>query len=121
VNNQYEITPSISYALNLKEWELSNIPYFFDSRITQQLFRSLAVAHLRSAPLRLNEIYIDAGASEVGIRKRIAQCIDLGYITIIENPTDRRSKIIKAEPKFEALLAVYVHATNQLWLRSFGF
>lgn len=119
MNKQHVITPSISYALNLKEWELKNIPYFFEGRITQQLFRSLAFAHLRSVPLRLNEIYIDAGASEVGIRKRINQCIALGYIKIIENPQDRRSKIIQAEPKFEELLASYINATNQLWLKSF--
>ena len=75
MKNEYEITPTISYALNLKERELVNVPYFFDSRITQHLFRSLSQAKLKSVPLRLNEIYIDAGASEVGIRKRIAQCI----------------------------------------------
>ena len=120
MKNEYEITPTISYALNLKEWELVNVPYFFDSRITQHLFRSLAQAKLKSVPLRLNEIYIDAGASEVGIRKRIAQCIDLGYIKIMKNPLDRRSKIIEAEPKFEALLTSYINATSQLWLRSFN-
>jgi len=114
--NALSLHVSLLFAVSIKEWELRNIPYFFESKIMKQLFVSLATAHIRDEPLRLSEFYVDVNASEVGTRKRIVECVKQGYIKIVPSSKDKRAKIIVSEPKFDELLHSYMRAAEERWL-----
>lgn len=98
---------SMEFALNLKHWELKNIPHFTDSRLTQHLFLAFARAKKINGVLRMNEAFIDSGATEVAVRKRIQQFTADEWIKVYQNPTDHRTKLIEPSVKFEQLLLKY--------------
>lgn len=100
-------TPALDFALSLKDWEIDNVPCFLQSRLTQRIFLLLASSVVKQRPLRLTEVYVGTTATEVGVRKRIKQFCDDGWITVTTNSDDKRAKFVVPSEKFLTLLQEY--------------
>ncbi len=113
-------SPSVcfDFALRMKEWEADNLDAFVNSLLGQRLFVSLAKSRRDGQVLRMTDLYVDTQASAVGLRKRIAQCVDAGFFCVLPSQRDGRARVIQIEPKFDELLGKYVEATNRMWLHA---
>lgn len=105
----------LEFVLELRRWELDNLSYFCEGALSQRLFLAFATASYQKTALRLSEIFVDGGASEVGIRKRLKHYERLGLIEIVPNPVDRRTKLVKPTEKLESLLSAYFAVVHDLW------
>ena len=111
----YSSSVCFDFALGLKEWEVENLCDFTSSVLGQRFFVALAKSRRDDSVLRLTDLYIDTQASAVGVRKRIAQYTDCGFLRIVPNPNDGRARIVQIEPKFDNLLGDYFSAANRIW------
>ena len=100
-------SPSLEFALLLRKWEIESLPCFLASKLTQRLFLLLASSVIKQKQLRLTEVYIETTATEVGVRKRIKQLCQDGWITVEINSNDKRTKFVLPSEKFLALLREY--------------
>lgn len=88
--------------------------------IYEQLFRTtffLILANSRSSDseLSLKKLYIESTASAAGVRKRIVEYTEGGFIAIVDNINDGRSRNVEIKPKFDDLLIEYNSAVNRFW------
>lgn len=111
-------TPSLDFALSLKDWEIEHVPCFLESKLTQRLFLLLAGAVIKQKQLRLTEVYLGTPATEVGVRKRIKQLCEDGWIKIITNSDDKRTKFVVPSEKFLVLLLEYQAQAAKIFKQS---
>lgn len=104
---------SLNFALNLKKWELENLPEFMSSSLGQRFFLILANSRCSGSKLSLKNLYIDSMASAAGVRKRIVDYTEGGFITIVPNIHDSRSRNVEIKPKFDDLLIEYNNSVNR--------
>ena len=106
----------LEYALRLRKWELDKFDQFCERTLSQRVMLALMTASLNgSVNLRLTEIFVDGGASEVGIRKCLKRFGTMGLIKIARNPRDRRTKLITPNIHFQVILKAYAQASNKPW------
>lgn len=106
---------AVSFVIALRQWELANLPYFCEGELGQRLFLAFVIARQKKAILRLTELFVDAQASEVGVRKRLKRYEKLGLVEIVPNPADKRSKLVRPTKQLEDAIAAYFTVANALW------
>lgn len=102
------------FALRMKEWEVDNLGAFVNSVLGQRLFVTLAKSRRDGKVVGMTDLYVDTQASAVGLRKRIAQCVDAGFFCVVPSQHDGRARVIQVGPKFDEVLTEYVEATNRM-------
>lgn len=112
-------SPAFNFALMLKNWEADHVPCFTDGKLVQRIFLLLAESVMKSKPLRLTEVYVSSTATEVGVRKRIRQLCDDGWIDIVTNEKDKRTKIVVPSKKFLLLIQEYQDKSAFFYKKSF--
>jgi hypothetical protein len=111
-----QLSVHLDYALRLQKWELDNFKHFYERTLSQRVMLALITANLtKVGDLRLTEIFVDSGGSEVGIRKCLKRFVIMGLIEIVRNPRDRRTKFITTTKQFQVILKAYALASNKLW------
>ena len=111
-----QLSVHLDYALRLHKWELDNFNQFYERTLSQRVMLALIIANLtKVGNLRLTEIFVDSGGSEVGIRKCLKRFVIMGLIEIVRNPKDRRTKFIITTKQFQVIIKAYALASNKLW------
>lgn len=93
-----------SSILQVRSWEIENLP---DANSNLAFDFLTLVAHRTSIgqPLSLKQIYSHLPCySEAGIRKQLLRCVDQKWLRIAPSETDKRVRLVVAEP---ALLTRY--------------
>ena len=59
-------------------------------------------AHANAQTINLKEFFLLFKHSEMGVRYHLKRLVSDGWITLVENPEDHRSKLVVVSPKFIA-------------------
>ena len=59
-------------------------------------------AHANEQAINLKEFFLLFKHSEMGVRYHLKRLVSDGWITLVENPKDHRSKLMLVTPKFIA-------------------
>ena len=80
----------------------------YQSLIGYSLFLLLCHYELRGEPARLKDIYAELERSQGGVR-RLVKALELdGWIDLVSDGDDRRSRLVKPTPKLQRAISRFV-------------
>ena len=96
MNNFSRIIQLISQIRQISQCHLPVTTSFIPYDILVYLYRAYANQEL----VNLKEFFLQFKHSEMGVRYHLKQLIDDGWISLKENPSDKRSKVLVMSPIF---------------------
>lgn len=106
----------IKWLLNLREWELRNLP-IRRSVMAYEIYLRLALLSGNGGPLHgvsLKRFYLSLGCSEYGARMHLRRLERDGWIRFVEGDGDRRGRQVVLTEKFEALRRSHLQILSDL-------
>ena len=91
--------PLIDLITQIRKISQQNLPVD-TSFIPYDILVFLYKAHANAQTINLKEFFLLFKHSEMGVRYHLKRLVSDGWITLVENPEDHRSKLVVVSPKF---------------------
>ena len=91
--------PLIDLITQIRKISQQNLPVD-TSFIPYDILVFLYKAHANAQTINLKEFFLLFKHSEMGVRYHLKRLVSDGWITLVENPGDHRSKLVVVSPKF---------------------
>ena len=93
--------PLIDLITQIRKISQQNLPVD-TSFIPYDILVFIYKAHANAQTINLKEFFLLFKHSEMGVRYHLKRLVSDGWITLVENPEDHRSKLVVVSPKFIA-------------------
>ena len=100
------LQPVTTAILQVRSWEDANLP-MEQSTLAFDLISLVAHQTIHGKPISLKHLFVSLNYTEAGIRKQLRRCIKEEWLRLDDSTTDRRVRLVIAEPKLVALFHKY--------------
>jgi hypothetical protein len=109
-----ELQPITEAMLTVRDWEEENLP-MERSALAYDLLAVTAHHTVVGTPLSLKHLFTLLNYSEAGVRKQLRRCINEGWISLQNVSTDKRVRVVVAQPKLLQALQGYADVLRDVY------
>lgn len=112
-----DLSKTTEAILLITNWEQENLP-LEGSKLAFDLLALCTHHHVSGSPLTIKHLNIlMMRYSHAGVRNQLRRCVRDGWLGIISSNTDKRSRVIIAEPRLLSAMEEYAYLLRSTYAK----